>query len=160
MTHSTAHDAFAYNDLMDTRYAASTARVEPEAPEVAKEVKILLSSSTSIALRSMIRISTKLCDISDQETQKIAQEDFVGLALMQNKKKALAEDYAQMSQEFHARLEDFKGADQALLGALKDLQLTLGEKAQTNSANLKEMMSKLQQNTQSTLLAAQTIGQE
>jgi hypothetical protein len=160
MTHL---NAFAYNDLIESQPAAiamdHAAQITDESmtPEA---IAPILSSSTSAALRAMIRLSTQLCDLSDQEMQKIAQEDFVGLALMQNKKKSMAEDYAQMSQEFHARLEEFKGSDQALLGALKDLQITLGEKAQTNAMNLNAMMAKLQQNTQSTLLAAQTIAQE
>jgi hypothetical protein len=56
-------------------------------------------------------------------------------------------------------MEEFRGADKALLDRLDILQKTLGEKTQANNAMIAEMKRKASRRTQDTLLAVQEMGQ-
>ncbi len=119
----------------------------------------ILPLNPESAIRYIIDVSVKLCDLSDKELERLNDDDFVGVALLQEEKKALSEHYAQASEEFHARLNDFRGANAALLKRLEILQQVLGTKASVNADILSKMMDKLQQNTQTTLLNAQSMAQ-
>lgn len=120
----------------------------------------VLPLNRDTALRELIDISRKLCELSDVEYEKLVEDDFVGIALLQDRKQALSATYAQASREFHARLEEFRDAPQSLLKQLEILQKTLGDKARTNATMLEDVIEKHQHNTHTTLLSAQTIAQE
>jgi|GEM_PF-5002929 len=119
----------------------------------------ILPLNCEAAIRDMIDISIKLCDICDRELEKLQEDNFVGVALIQDEKQTLSERYAQASQEFHDRLDTFKGTSPNLLKHLETLQETLGNKARANAVILEKMMNKLQQNTHTTLLNVQSMGQ-
>lgn len=119
----------------------------------------LLPLNRESAIRYIIDISNELCSLSDRELEKLNDDDFVGVALMQDEKAAMSERYARASEEFHARLSDFRGANPDLLKRLEILQQVLGTKASLNADILSRMMEKLQQNTHTTLLNVQSMAQ-
>lgn len=123
-------------------------------------IERILPLNNDSAVRFLIDISTKLCELSDTEHAKLMDDDFVGVALLQDQKKSLADKYEMASKEFRIRFEEFRQASPSLLGRLEKLQVTLGDKARENAVILEKLVEKLQQNTHSTLLNAQCIAQE
>ena len=90
------------------------------APDTANDN--VLPSDAHMAMQKMIKLSGALVDLSESETQKLVQNDMLGFAMLQGDKEKLVKNYVQASQEFQARLEEFRGFDQALLDRL-DLSL-------------------------------------
>jgi len=123
-------------------------------------IDAILPENTDLAMRVLFDISKRLIDITDREEEKIAEDDFVGLSLMQDEKRALANRYETASLEFMNRIEEFRKMDKSLLGKLENLQKTLGDKARANAAKLEIMLEKLSQNTHTTLLNVQSLAQE
>lgn len=111
------------------------------------------------ALRELVRLSKKLVDFADQETQSLIKGDHLGFAMTQQEKEALAVQYTKASEEFRERLEDFRSADKGILKQLDQLQAELKDKTENNNVLIDQIKARATANTQSTLFTAQEMGQ-
>jgi len=97
--------------------------------------------------------------LAERESQALAQNDILSFAILQDEKALIAEHYAAASNEFRARLPEFRGMNPALLDRLEALQHRLGEAAKQNNASVSRIYEQSKENTQNTLLSAQELGQ-
>ena len=119
----------------------------------------ILPADTHMAVQQMIKLSSDLVDVAENETQKLVQNDMLGFAMLQDDKEKLVGHYVQASQEFQTRLEEFRGTDENLLNRLDTLQKTLGERTKSNNVIVKRLNEKSEKNTMDSLLAVQEIAQ-
>lgn len=119
----------------------------------------LLNADTNSSLQTLIRISQKLIDFADQEARALAINDYLGFAFTQQDKEKLARQYAQASEEFRSRVEEFRTCDSNLLSRLDRLQNQLKEKTQSNNDTIARIRDRALANTKSTLFSAQELGQ-
>ena len=120
----------------------------------------ILPGDKTQALHHLIKLTKHLVDISDKESQALAQNDMLSFAILQDEKALLAEHYAKASEEFRARLPQFRGISPTLLDRLENLQIQLGDISKSNHAIVKEIYERSRANTQTTLLNAQEMGQD
>lgn len=120
----------------------------------------LLSADTGQALRELIGLSERILDISRKEAQALVKNDAANFAALQDEKAPLSKRFEKTGQEFRARLEDFKGADKALVNRLEALQKEIGEV----NRNLRETIARMQAGTeesiQKTLIGVQEASQK
>jgi len=129
-------------------------QTNPASPE-----QQLLPADAHIALKAMIKITENLVEFSNREAQALAKSDMMDFAIMQDEKTVLTERYVRLSQEFRARLEEFRGADPGLLDRLEKLQIELGENTKHNNGIIDRMQKKSEKKAQNALLEAQELGQ-
>ncbi len=122
-------------------------------------IKNILPRDVNAALRELVRISKNLIEFADRETQALVTGDYMGFAFIGQDKESLAQRYMFASEEFRARLEDFRSADKPLLVQLNKLQAELKEKAESNNLLIGQMKDRALANTKSTLFTAQELGQ-
>ncbi len=125
-------------------------------PIVSKDI---LGKDVNNALRELVRLSKKLIEFADQETQSLVTNDNIKFAFTQQDKECLAERYAKASEEFRSRLDDFRNADKSILMQLDRLQNELKEKTQSNNIIIEQIKNRARANTQSTLFTVQELGQ-
>ncbi len=125
-----------------------------------KDVANILPTERTQALNTLIRATQALVELSDKETQALAQSDMLSLNILQDEKEFLIARYQKLSQEFRDRLEDFRDADRGLLDRLEKMQLLLGEKAHGNNDTVIDIRDRSQRRTQSSLFAAQELAQQ
>ena len=121
--------------------------------------KNILGSDANGALRELVRLSKKLVDFADQETQSLVTSDHMSFAITQQDKERLAKRYASASEEFRTRLEDFRGADKSILSQLDKVQIELKEKTQNNNVLIEQIKKRASANTKATLFTVQELGQ-
>ncbi len=119
----------------------------------------ILGADVNHALQELIRLSKKLVDFADQETKSLVTRDAMLFAFTQKDKEILAERYAQASEEFRSRLDDFRRADRGLLMKLERLQEELRQKTHDNNMAIEQVKEKVSASTQATLFSAQEMGQ-
>lgn len=119
----------------------------------------ILDRDVNRALRELVRLSKKLVEFADQETQALVMNDHITFAFTQRDKERLAVQYAQASEEFRSRLDEFRHADKSVLMQLDRLQTQLKEKTANNNDMIEQIKKRASANTQSTLFAAQELGQ-
>lgn len=119
----------------------------------------ILPSEKTQAMQTLIKLTKSLSDLAERESQALMQNDMLSFAILQDEKTMIAERYAQASSEFRSRLNEFRGISPALLSRLESLQAQLGEISQQNNAIVARLYDQSRQNTQSTLLKAQELGQ-
>ncbi len=119
----------------------------------------VLKSDVNHALNELVRLSKKLVDFADRETQSLITGDHLGFAFAQHDKEDIASRYAKASEEFRERLDEFRGADKSVLMQLDRLQNELKEKTQNNRVLIEQIKIQALANTQSTLFTAQELGQ-
>lgn len=119
----------------------------------------LLPEDSGKALNMLIRLTQNLSQIADRETQALAQNDMLSFAILQDEKTLVTEQYVRASEEFRSKLNIFRGSDPALLNRLEKLQIDLGEKTKNNNESVNRIYDRAQTKTQSSLLAAQELGQ-
>ena len=112
------------------------------------------------ALNALIRVTQNLLDMAEKEAQVLAQNDMLAFAILQDEKQSVSERYVRLSAEFRERVDQFRGSDKSTLDRLDNLQKLLGEKTRQNNAIVKEMYERSKAKTETTLLAAQEIGQQ
>jgi len=127
--------------------------------EMTEQAKSILPADVNQALRELVRLSKKLVGFAEQETQALIKNDHLGFAYTQRDKEALSLTYAQASEEFRNRIEEFKGANKALIKQLGDLQNDLKNKTESNNVIIASIKKKAAANTQSTLFTVQQLGQ-
>ncbi len=118
-----------------------------------------LSQDVNEALRQLVKISKRLVEFTDQETQSLIKQDHMSFALVQRDKERLADRYAQACGEFQERLEEFRSADKGLILQLDQTQNTLREKTENNNEMIARIKERAQANTQATLFTVQEMGQ-
>lgn len=123
------------------------------------EVLEILPEDSTQAINTLIRLTKSLCLMADREASAIAHNDIMALAILQDEKEGLAEQYMKACEEFRNRVEEFRNVDKALIGRLEKLQNELGERAHSNNASAEQLYNNAKARTQSSLLAAQEIGQ-
>ncbi len=119
----------------------------------------VLGKDVNLALRELVRLSKKLIEFADQETQALLVNDHITFAFTQKDKESLSGRYAKASEEFRSRLDEFRHADKGILMQLDGLQRTLKEKTANNNDMIAQIKKRASANTQSTLFAAQELGQ-
>ncbi|HBH25929.1 MAG TPA: hypothetical protein DDX54_00780 [Rhodospirillaceae bacterium] len=97
----------------------------------------LLPDDPAQALQVLIRLTTAVLDLTQQEAGALARRDGLTFTALQEEKEASIKRYTQASGEFRARVQDFQGADKATLDRLYALQEDLSAAAQANNAALK-----------------------
>ncbi|MBL4805564.1 MAG: hypothetical protein JKY71_11965 [Alphaproteobacteria bacterium] len=127
--------------------------------QVEEQVKAILPEDATQATNSLIRLTKSLCLMADREASAIAHDDMMALAILQDEKAKLAGQYMQACEEFRDRIEEFRSVDTALIGRLEKLQKELGERAHSNNESAEQLYNNAKTRTQSSLLAAQEIGQ-
>lgn len=118
-----------------------------------------LPQDTSAALRLLTRLTQKLINIAEMETQALVRNDHLQFAYIQPDKEKTAASYAQAAQEFSTRREDFRKADKGLLHKLDTLQTTLRQKSNDNNDVIDQLKKRARANTQNTLFSVQEMGQ-
>lgn len=111
------------------------------------------------AIQKMIKISQRLLDMAERETQALLQDDVLSFGVVQDEKDIIVSQYAAMSREFRERLNDFRRVDQSLLQKLEKVQNQLGDKARANNNIVTELKEKAARNTQKTLFTVQELAQ-
>lgn len=124
-----------------------------------EQAKVILPEDATQAINTLIRLTKSLCLMADREASAIAHDDMMALAILQDEKTKLAEQYMRACEEFRNRIEEFRGVDAALIGRLEKLQKELGERAHSNNESAGQLYNNAKARTQSSLLAAQEIGQ-
>ncbi len=119
----------------------------------------ILAREKTQAVQQLIKLTRNLADLAERETQALAQNDIISFAILQDEKALIAEHYAAASNEFRARLPEFRGMNPALLDRLETLQNRLGEAARQNNETVQRLYDQSKENTQSTLISAQELGQ-
>lgn len=122
-------------------------------------VNSVLANEKTQAVQQLIKITQKLTDIAEGETQALAQNDMLSFAILQDEKTLVAEHYTAASNEFRKRLPEFRGMNPALLDRLEKLQHRLGEAAKLNNDTVQRIYQQSKKNTQNTLISAQELGQ-
>jgi len=125
-----------------------------------KKEKNTLPANPVAAIRELIKLTRNLIKHAEKEEHALAKNDFILLAAAQEDKEQMAWKYAAASEEFRARIEEFRGADRKLLDELEKQQNELSERSTRNSKMIEQMYNRARTNTQKTLLAAQEIGQK
>lgn len=124
-----------------------------------KTKETVLSADVNVAMRELVRLSKRLVEFTDQETQNLITQDYMGFAFSLQEKENLAQRYTKASEEFRARLDEFKTADNGLVLQLNKLQNELKEKAENNNRMIDQLQKQARTNTTETLFAAQELGQ-
>ena len=119
----------------------------------------LLKQPREELFEGLIIKSRALLAIAEEEEAFLAEQDLRGFADLQERKRRLTRDYAQACEVFHARASEFSGYAPALLDRLDALQVRIGETSRANNSTLQGLIGAARENTASTLLAAQEIGQ-
>ena len=120
----------------------------------------VLPSDQSMALNMLIRLTQNLSNLADREATALAQNDMLTFSILQDEKSLVTEQYIKASEEFRTNINIYRGADEGLLNRLERLQKDLGEKTQSNNDVVQTIYSRAQNRTQSSLLAAQELGQK
>ncbi len=120
----------------------------------------ILPQDKAQALNALIKVTQNLLDMSDKEAQALAQNDMLAFAIIQDEKEYISERYTRLSAEFRGRVDEFRGTDKGLLDRLDNLQKLLGEKTRQNNVVVSALYQRSKAKTESTLLAAQEIGQQ
>lgn len=119
----------------------------------------LLPADKEQAIKVMINITENLINFSERESQVLAKNDMMTLAVMQDEKTLITERYVTLSREFRDRLEEFRGVSPALLDRLETLQNTLSENSRHNNKIIDQIQNKAKKKTQNVLMSAQQLGQ-
>ena len=125
----------------------------------AKSANTLLPQDKSMALRALIAVTEDLVEFSERESQVLAKNDMMNLAVMQDEKTLITQRYVQLAQEFRNRLEEFRGADPGLLDRLEELQKSLGENSRHNNKIINQVQNKAQKKTEGVLMNANKLSQ-
>ncbi|MFP4312697.1 MAG: hypothetical protein ACLFR0_00095 [Alphaproteobacteria bacterium] len=119
----------------------------------------LLPADKDQALTVLINITENLINFSERESQVLAQNDMMTLAVMQDEKTLITQRYVALSTEFRKRLEEFRGVNPALLDRLETLQNTLGENSRHNNTIIGQMQDRAKKKTEGVLMNAHKLGQ-
>lgn len=118
-----------------------------------------LPRNPAAALRELIRLTKALRDMAEQETQALVTNKMLPFAFLQMDKEKLAQRYQDAAEDFRKRLEDFRGADPALLTQLEQIQNELREMSVANNVIVDRIRRRSQTNTMESLFMAQELGQ-
>ncbi len=124
-----------------------------------EDTKNILADDVPTALRKLITLTRGLIDFAQEEERALTLGDMIQLSAIQDSKEKMTFQYAQASAEFRSRLEEFRGADRALLNQLEKSQNDLNEKTQSNNILIEQLHQRALANTQATLVNAQELGQ-
>lgn len=127
---------------------------------MSENITKLLSDKPETAMQELIKITRRLVNLAGRETQALATNDLMSFAIMQDEKAQLAERYIEMSREFRARVEEFRGVDAALLDRLDALQKELADVFKDNNKAVNRIAGYAREATRSTLLSAQELAQK
>lgn len=119
----------------------------------------LLPAAPLAAVQAMIKISEKLVDIAHKESQALVQQDMLTLSVLQDEKEILAQQYANGSQEFRARLHGFRQVDKTMIRKLETLQTALADQSRANNIIVMQMKESAQRLTERLVKPAQNLGQ-
>lgn len=111
------------------------------------------------AVHTIMRLSRKIIDVVERESQSLAMDDMIGFGALQDYKHALSLEYQQICGEFHTRLEEFRRVDPALMNQMDKLQHEIGERSRHNNKIIQKIRERATKKTQTTLYEAQEIAQ-
>ena len=119
----------------------------------------ILHDNPEQAMQEMILISRMLFKIAERESQALAQNDLMSLAILQDEKEMATNRYQKASEEFRGRLEQFRQVPKTLVDQLEALQKQINEVMQNNNRTVLQMRESARESTQQTLITAQELGQ-
>lgn len=119
----------------------------------------ILPMDKTQAINLMIRLTKGLVQVSERESQALAQNDLLSFAVLQDEKNLLADRYARASEEFRANASTYRGADKALIDKLSNVQNELGERMKQINSAVEGIYVRAQAKAQSSLITAQALGQ-
>lgn len=120
----------------------------------------LLPEDTTQALKLLITLSEKLITVAERETQVLIQNDMTSFAIIQDEKETLSLRYSRASEEFRARLEEFRNADNVLLNSLENLQRRLGDITKSNRDMVQRLFESSKKKTHESLITVQELAQQ
>lgn len=123
------------------------------------DTKPVLPEDAAKALNMLNRLTLNLCSMADREATALAQNDMVAFSILQDEKALTSEQYVKACTEFRDNINAYRNSDPTLLDRLEKLQKDLAEKTQENNKAVEQMYERAKNRTQSSLLAAQEIGQ-
>lgn len=126
--------------------------------DVSNQNPTTLPSSPEHALQTLCRISQSLVDVAERESQALVQQDMLSLAVLQQEKEAISQQYVSASTEFRNRAREFRRVSPALIKRLEELQKTLGLRTKDNNALIEQIRMRAEHNTHQSLLLAQEYG--
>ncbi len=112
------------------------------------------------AVQHLIRLSQKLADLGERETQALVRGDTAAFSVLQDEKEPVVAQYVRASEQFRNRIEEFRRLDKALLGRLEAIQKSIGEKAHSNNAMVARMQRRAETGIRESLLSAQEFGRQ
>lgn len=130
------------------------------AAPAAGAVPSILPAEKTQALNMLIRVTQNLINLSERESQSLAQNDLTTFAILQDEKSFMADQYSRVSEEFRANINLYRGADKNMLNRLEALQNMLAERTRDNNTMVNTLYERSRASTQSVLLAAQEMGQK
>lgn len=125
-----------------------------------KQALNALPQNATAAIHRLIQVSQKLVDLSERETQALIHRDMLAFSIIQDEKESITEQYTTASEQFRARLDDFRSVEKGLINRLEMLQKNLSEKTHGNNVMVARIKERAETSTQKTLLMAQEYGQQ
>ncbi len=107
--------------------------------KMTEEDKKVLSNDPRRAVEEMIKVTEEMIARMEIETNAVATNDGTTFTMNESDKEHVADIYAKAADEFHARLEEFKAVDKALISKLDAAQKSLGQSTRNNLKLLKKL---------------------
>lgn len=146
--------------MFDTGSVSGLAPESTHTLDAAASSSALLPENKMQALYSLIKATNMLIELAEREKSALMSNDMSLLQILQEEKKFLSARYSKLSQEFRARLSEFKDTQyNSLIDQLEVLQKALHEKSTLNNSYVESLRSKNCNYSQNSLLAAQEYAQ-
>jgi hypothetical protein len=120
-----------------------------------------LPANATAAIQRLIQVSQKLVDLSERETQALLQRDMLAFAIIQDEKEGIAGQYTKASEEFRARLEDFRSVEKHFAKPPRNpSEKPGGKNARQQCHGRADQAARRDGNAENTCLMAQEFGQQ
>lgn len=127
--------------------------------QTTKQTNDILPQDLTQALKVLINFSERLLDLAERETQALVQNDLGTFSILQNEKDVMSRRYADASEEFRGRMNEFRAADPGLLDRLENLQKELGDKLHSNNDITMQLFTRAKEKTTNSLFTLQEASQ-
>ena len=99
----------------------------------------ILSKEPRQAVEEMLKITEELVARIEIETSAVATNDGTTFTMNEMNKEHAANMYTKAANEFHQRIDEFKGVDQGLVDKLEAAQKSLGQTTKNNLSLLEKL---------------------
>lgn len=119
----------------------------------------MLVEDPNLAIKTIIKMTQSLIIMAEKESQALAKNDMLSLAILQDEKETITQRYVKISQEFRTRIEEFRGVDRNELDKLEKLQVELSNISKDNNAVLDRIQKRSQKKTATNMFTVQELAQ-